>query len=411
LVSADVRTSAWSRVRRAADYCGPFRRYGRIVGRLHLPQVDQRMLDRAVAAGLLVMGWVEAAMAPAGSSRWLQACLTVGYTVPLLWRRRWPVPVLAIIAVLGPTMSVANREGGVISFVLAMILAAFTVGRQLEPPATWWGPALTVGYPWVLAAATRSGIDGYVFPVVIYGGAWAAGYAIQQREVKVDQLARQTDTLVQQQHERERHAVAQERSRIARELHDIVSHSISVITIQTQAVRKRLGPEHAAEIDDLRGIEGTARQAMAEMRRLLGVLRSEDDPPALAPQPGLDQLPRLIAETRSAGVQVELRITGDPVPLSPGVDLAAYRVLQEALTNVRKHADGGHATVDVRYGDNGLALLVANQTAHADASPESAGHGLIGMRERIALYGGTLQVTHQPSGSFSLHATLPTRPR
>jgi signal transduction histidine kinase len=306
---------------------------------------------------------------------------------------------------------VANREGGVISFVLAWMLAAFTVGRQLDRPATWWGPALTVGYPWALAAAAGASLDDYVFPVVIYGGAWAAGYAIHQREHKVDQLAHEAETLVQQQHERERLAVGQERSRIARELHDIVSHSISVITIQTQAVRKRLGPEHAAEIDELRGIEGTARQAMAEMRRLLGVLRSDDDPPALAPQPGLDQLPRLIAETRSAGVHVELRITGEPVPLSPGVDLAAYRVLQEALTNVRKHAAGAHTTVDVRYGDSGLALCVANEAASAGASSEPAGHGLIGMRERIALYGGTLRVTRQPSGSFWLHATLPTRPR
>jgi signal transduction histidine kinase len=250
-----------------------------------------------------------------------------------------------------------------------------------------------------------------VFPVVIYGGAWTAGYAIHQREIKVDQLAREAETLVQQQHEREHLAVAQERSRIARELHDIISHSISVITIQTQAVRKRLGPEQAAEIDDLRGIEGTARQAMAEMRRLLGVLRSDEDPPALAPQPGLDQLPRLIAETRSAGVDVELRIAGDPVPLPPGIDLAAYRVLQEALTNVRKHAAGANALVDVRYGDSGLALLVANEAPRAEASPGSAGHGLIGMRERIALYGGTLQVDRQPSGRFSLHATLPTLPR
>jgi signal transduction histidine kinase len=408
-VSADRSRWRGRRVRRAADYRAHFRGYRRRVGRFAVGQVDQRTLDRAAAVVLLAVGWIEAFTAPAGTSRWAQACLAVAYAVPLAWRRRWPVPVLAVVAILGPTLGLANSQGGIMSYVLAMILAAFTVGRQLDPPAAWLGPAFTVGFFWLASAVTGQEIDNYFFTALIYGGAWGAGYAICRREADSHEVARQADDL-KRQVEDERLAVTQERTRIARELHDIVSHSISVITIQTQAVRKRIGPEHAAEIDDLHRIEGTARQAMAEMRRLLGVLRTEDDPLALAPQPGLDQLPRLIADTRSAGVPVELRITGEPAPLPPGVDLAAYRIVQEALTNVRKHAAGTRATVVLRYGDGGLVVSVDDDGPDSPSGSDHPGHGLIGMRERIALYGGTVHAGRKPAGGFSVHATLPVGP-
>jgi signal transduction histidine kinase len=188
-----------------------------------------------------------------------------------------------------------------------------------------------------------------------------------------------------------------------------VSHSISVITVQTQAVRRRLGPDHAREADDLRAVEATARQAMAEMRRLFGVLRADGERPALAPQPGLDQLERLLDETRAAGVPVTSTVEGEPVALPPGLDLAAYRIVQEALTNVRKHAPGGRVTVRLCFGERDLDVVVEDTGAPAQRNGNRGGLGLVGMRERVALYGGSIDAGPMASGGFAVRARLPFR--
>jgi signal transduction histidine kinase len=372
---------------------------------------DERVLDRAAAVGLLVLGLLEAAFgAPAGPSRWAQAGLTVLWSLPLAVRRRYPVPVLALVVVLGPTYTLVNPDGGVVSYVVAVLLASYTVGRHLDPPATWWGPALSIGFFWLLSAVTRNTeLTSYAYAVILYGAAWAVGYAIRRREVE---LAAEAEALRRHRAEFERRAVTEERSRIARELHDIVSHSLSVITIQTQAVRRRLGDrtgtEHGREIEDLRAVEATSRQAMAEMRRLLGVLRADGDPPDLTPQPGLDQLPRLVAETRRAGLPVDLRVDGEPGERPPGVDLTAYRVVQEALTNVRKHTRDGTATVSVSHTPGGLTLEIADDGTPLGEPATDDGHGLVGMRERVSLYGGTLHAGRAPDGRFVVRADLPT---
>ena len=213
------------------------------------------------------------------------------------------------------------------------------------------------------------------------------------------------DQLEREREQESARAAAEERTRIARELHDIVSHSISVVTIQTQAVRRRLGPDHAAEAADLAAVEATAREAMAEMRRLFGVLRTEGESPdlALAPQPGLDELERLVRQVDSAAMTVHLSIEGDPVPLSPGVDLAAYRIAQEGLTNALRHAGASEARVLVRYSPQRLEVEVSDNgrglptNGHHGTAPDSGGHGLIGIRERVGLYGGTLDLTPGPS--------------
>jgi signal transduction histidine kinase len=375
--------------------------------RLHIPaQPTDAVVDAAAAGGLLVLGLLEAALRPAPLSRLGLAGLAVLWSVPLAWRRRFPIPVLAIVVVVGPMIIRATPQGGVISFVLAAMLASFTVGRHLDPPATWWGPALCVGAYWAIFPFMAGVLSDYVFVALLYGGAWAVGFVLRQRERRIAELAGETTQLRERQAEQERRAVAEERARIARELHDIISHSISVITIQTQAIRRRLGPTHA-EADDLQAVEATARQAMAEMRRLLGVLRADDDPVALTPQPGLDQLPRLIADTKAAGVAVQLHVQGNPTPLPPGVDLTAFRILQEALTNVRKHAPGAQTAVLVRYTGTSLHLRVDNDgAASPDTNTNGVGQGLVGMRERVALYGGTLEVGHRPGG-FTVAASLP----
>jgi signal transduction histidine kinase len=368
----------------------------------------RRHPDAVIAAALLAMGLVEA-LALADSPDWHQALLTPFWALPLIWRKRWPVVVLALVIAMGPTLDLVDTQGGVMSFVLSAVLASYTLGRALDPPAVWWGPGLILGVGWVFYAATGGALSDFVFVALLYGGAWAVGYAIRRRDLRVGELTSEADELRRGQAERERQAVERERTRIARELHDIVSHSISVIAIQTQAVRRRLGPENAEEIADLQGIETTARQAMTEMRRLLGVLRAQDEAAELSPQPGLDQLLQLADAARVAGANVQLRVEGEPIPLSPGVDLAAFRIVQEAMTNVRKHADSANINVLVRYANGHLELHVDDDGSGKPGRNGSreGGYGLAGMRERVNLYGGTLVAAPRPDGGFHVLATLP----
>jgi signal transduction histidine kinase len=200
----------------------------------------------------------------------------------------------------------------------------------------------------------------------------------------------------------------EERTRIARELHDIVSHSISVVTIQTQAVRRRLGPDHAKEAEDLAAVEATAREALAEMRRLFGVLRSDGESASLTPQPGLHELDRLVEQVRGSGLDVDLEVSGDRYDLPPGVDLAAYRIVQEALTNALRHSGADRARVVLRYGPGRLDIAVEDD-GRGLATVTTGGHGLVGVRERVALYDGKVEIGPAPSGGVRLSASLPVR--
>jgi signal transduction histidine kinase len=248
-----------------------------------------------------------------------------------------------------------------------------------------------------------------VFVVVIYVGPWALGQALRTRGHRVDELAARADRLELEREQAEVQAIETGRARIARELHDVVSHSISVIAVQSQAIRRRLGPEHEREAADLAGVETTARQAMAEMRRLLGVLRSDGERLPLAPNPGLGQLPRLVEQVRASGLAVDVAVSGDPLPLPPGVDLAAYRIVQEALTNALKHAATARATVAIGYKDGTIALTIVDDGPGASADG-NGGHGVLGMRERVSLYGGTLETgAAGAGGGFRVHAVLPVQ--
>lgn len=365
-------------------------------------------VDVAVALALLAMGLFEALATAPDAPSWKQAALTVAWTVPLVWRRRAAVPVLALLVVLGPVLGVVNDEGGVNSYVLAAVLASYTVGREHEAPTSWWGPGLILGINWPLFVVIGGQLSDFVFIALIYGGAWAVGQVIRTRDLRVGELARTAAELRREQEVLARE-LEQERSRIARELHDIIAHSISVVAIQTQVVRRRLGPEHAREIEDLRALEETARGAMGELRRMLGVLRADGLAPSLEPQPGIAQLARLLDEARAAGTRVIEHIEPPPHDLPAGLELTVYRVVQEALTNVRKHAPGSVAHVTIAYGPDDIALRVdddgpAVQVATFTTGP---GHGLLGMRERVLLYGGSMTAEPRPDGGFAVAVRLP----
>ena len=365
-------------------------------------------LDVALVSALLALGLVEAATTAPDAPSWRQAALTLAWSVPLLWRRRHPVPILALIVVLGPVLGLVNPLGGVNSYVLAAVVAGYTVGRELDAPASWWGPGVILGVNWTIYAVVGGQLSDFVFTALIYGGAWGVGQAIRVRELSMSELARTTERLREDQ-QAAALELSRERARIARELHDIVAHSISVVAIQTQAIRRQLGPDNAREIEDLRALEDTARGAMTELRRMLGVLRADDSGAALQPQPGMSELPRLIAEARSAGTPVDARIDPGLGELSAGLELTVYRVVQEALTNVRKHAPGSSASVSVDRSADGLVVRIENDGSGKRPHPAAsgAGHGLVGMRERVALYGGEVTAGPRAGGGYAVVARLP----
>jgi signal transduction histidine kinase len=201
-------------------------------------------------------------------------------------------------------------------------------------------------------------------------------------------------------------AVADERARMARELHDIVSHNLSVVVLQAAGARAKSDP--AADASTLEKIERSGRDALVEMRRLLGVLRADGEDPALAPQPGIAQLDALVANVRTHGLAVELTVEGDCAGLPPALDLSAYRIVQEALTNAIKHAGRANARVRVSRGADAITIDVLDDGGGAPAGESSnGGHGLIGMRERVALFGGELRAEPRLKGGFAVHARLP----
>jgi signal transduction histidine kinase len=236
--------------------------------------------------------------------------------------------------------------------------------------------------------------------------AWIVGVLLNHRARHVRELRARAERLEREREEQAQVAVAEERARIARELHDVVGHSVSVMTVQASAVRRLLHEDQEKEREALLVVERTGREALAEMRRLVGVLRRPEEAPARAPQPSLDHLDRLVEQVRDAGLPVELHVEGDALKLAPGVDLTAYRVIQEGLTNALKHARAKHADVLVRYGSEQVELVVADD-GDGNGTGGGGGHGLVGMRERVAVYGGDLDAGPRPGGGYELRARIP----
>jgi signal transduction histidine kinase len=321
--------------------------------------------------------------------------LTALYALPLAFRRGAPfaIPLLSVAAVLAS--GVFDVGGSQPTIPLAVAIAAYTLGHDVPMPRSGYAVAALLGAFWTFMLA----IDDVppadlVFVALLYGAPWAFGSALRARG-KQAAAGREE-------------AVQEERQRIARELHDVVAHALSVVSVQTQAVRRRLDPEQAREAEDLRRIEGTVREAMGEMRRLLGVLRAEGELAPLAPQPGLGDLDSLIADARAAGLAVDAAVAPRADALPAGLEITAFRIVQEALTNVRRHAHASRVAIDVRPA--GELLLIEVRDDGRGGTPNGSGHGLAGMRERAALYGGSLAAGPSPGGGFAVRAQLPLAP-
>jgi signal transduction histidine kinase len=319
-------------------------------------------------------------------------------TVPLLWGQRRPMPVAAIVMGAWLAQALAGDwELEPQSELLPICLVFWSLGAYASGRRAGWSLAVALG------ALVAHQPDDAIVMVPLMAGVFASGRLMRSRE----QLVR---ALAEERAQAERYAVAEERARIARELHDVVGHAISLMTVQAGAERLALAQapdDQRPETGRVLGqIELTGRQTMQEMRRLLGVLRTDEDDLDLGPQPGLTQVGALAERLRGAGLAVDVRVEGDPRPLSPGADISAYRIVQEALTNVLKHAGTDRAQVRVVHGAAGVEIAVTDEGAAA-REPSGRGHGLAGIRERVALYGGTLDAGPAPDGGWRLVARLP----
>ena len=340
---------------------------------------------------------------------WIGVPLLVLMILPLFWWRRFRFAAPAALFVIGSIESFFN--GLLVTFTLgsflAVLAAAFLFGivEDRRQAVTGWAIAMAAAAVVTLNDPSQSWSD-FFGAVLIISIAWLAGFAMGRKLEQASVAQARAERLEREQEAEARAAVAEERARIARELHDVVGHSVSVMTVQASAVRRRLLPDQEQEREALEIVEQTGREALAEMRRLVGVLRRPEEAPALAPQPSLEHLDRLVAQARESGLPVELRVEGEPTPLPPGVDLTAYRLVQEGLTNAIKHARAQRAEVLVRYADGEVEVTVSDDGL-GGGDGDSGGHGLVGMRERISVYGGELEAGPRPEGGYQLHARLP----
>ncbi len=339
--------------------------------------------------------------------RWLTVALPLLLAAPLLWRRR--VPLLVWTLILAGVAAQALVSGDALEgldLLVPLGLGSYAVAAHSSRRRALVGLGLFFAVYAIYALEDHNirrggqqAWSGAFFGLLILA-VWMAGIFVRSRRdaavliAEASELKRKVEA-----------AVAEERSRIARELHDIISHTVSVIGLQAGAAERMLDldPERARQ--PLQSIQGRARESVLELRRLFGILRDGDERAELTPQPRLAQLEMLFEQVRAAGLDVELRVEGDLQPLPPGVELSAYRIVQEALTNILKHAGATQAEVLLRYSDRALELKVTDNGVGTRAN--GSGHGLIGMRERAALYGGTLTAGRRPNGGFFVAAQLP----
>lgn len=358
----------------------------------------ERTVDAALAVALAAIVLQEVLTSDVDGPLAALVPLALAFTLPLAWRRTAPVAgvaaAMAAWVVLGLLESTQEPQ----TPLVAMLLAIYSAGAHAERRPAFAGLALA------LAALLVKEADDAIVMVPVFTGAWLAGRLVRAREHDAARLRELAAALERERVEEARVAVAEERARMARELHDVVAHAMSVIVLQAGAERVNLPTGSDSTDAALRSIERTGREALGEMRRLVGMLREEGEEAALVPRPSLDHLDVLIEQTRKAGLPVEFRLTGERVELPPGLDMTAYRIVQESLTNVLKHAGDARATVAIAYGDRVLSIEVADDGC--GGTPNGSGHGIAGMRQRVALFGGELDAG-PADGGFVVHARLP----
>jgi signal transduction histidine kinase len=367
--------------------------------------------DSAIAGVLAVsfcielVSWPDADLAGA-----IPAALLA--TLPLAMRRTQPLLtfLLTFGGIFITGLFAPGIDDGGITFLAVFFIALYSLGAHAR------GRELAVAYLVIVVAIVEFTVnDGdpfqpgdILFATLVVGGPWAGGLALRLRRDSEVSLHERNLALHDQQEALTRAAVATERARISRELHDVVSHAISVTVLQARGARATLGRDEEAVRRALDAIEHTNTQALGDMRRLLAVLRDTEEPSSTAPLPSLAGIGTLLEDVRGAGLSVELHEEGSRRDVPPGVDLSAYRIVQEALTNVLKHAGPAQAVVHLEYGEDALRIsVVDNGTTVADGNGSGVGHGLIGIGERVAVVGGEVTAAPRPEGGFEVAARLP----
>ena len=320
-------------------------------------------------------------------------------------RRRMPIVFLALMVVITiEEATLPELFPTVEALGLFLLLALYNAARHTSGRRTLLAAGL-VGLLFIANLAAdypeRIEAEEIVFYALILGAPWSAGRAVRRWRL--------SDSRLKEQEAKTETVIVEERARIARELHDVIAHSISVMVLQARGGRRVLHTDPADAREAFATIEQTGQRALAEMRRLLGILRTSDEVPMLAPQPSLKELERLVEQVQAAGLPVDVVVEGEPRELPASVDVTAYRIVQEALTNVLKHAGPTRVRVRLNYRAKDLELEIADDGAGA-GHRSGGGYGLIGMRERVSVYGGELQAERQPQGGFTVRVRLPLAP-
>ncbi len=370
---------------------------------------DRRTVDRIAAAGLGVAGVVEVLVT---SNRQGPLAANVAfallYTLPFAFRRSHPLLVVACI--LAGALAIAHLLTPIQDLfvpLLVILLAAYSCGAYQESRRAWASLVLIAGGMVVVITSMPSqSVGDFFYPTMFMSLAWLTGRAVRSRTQLTEALHEAAARAAEAHHETLRLAAAEERRRIAREMHDLVAHSMSVMVVQAGGARRILDRDPGRALAAAVQIERTGREALAEMRHLLGVLHPGEQERALAPQPTLAELDALIARARAAGLAAVLYEHGPRRPLPAGIDLAAYRIVQEALTNAIKHAGGAATEVTLTWGEDELGLEIRDH-GRGGRSAREGGHGLVGMQERVRLYGGELETGRPRGGGWRVRATLP----
>jgi signal transduction histidine kinase len=337
------------------------------------------------------------------------ALLSAALIAPLLWRRRHPREVFAIIALTCFAQWVADIN--IISADFAVLIAMYGIASRCT---TRWalaaGLIAEIGLFMALLRWSADALRSFPSMSVFVGAIWIGGIYASTRRRYVESLVERAERAEKERDQQARIAAAAERARIARELHDVVAHNVSVMVVQADGAAYAMDSDPEQARHALHAISATGRQAMAEMRRLVGVLRQDAGGPAeeYAPQPGVAQLGELVKQVGDSGLPIEFTVSGTPRDLPEGEQLAIYRIVQEALTNTMKHGGPGvRAQVDVRFAGGEVELRIRDNGRGAAAPRSEDGHGLIGMRERVAMYGGFVEATPRVGGGFQVVARIP----
>jgi len=374
-----------------------------LLSRLSRFRLDPLTVDRVVAVVFTIVAQLEIWLGTsAGNHQLWAALITPAMTGAIAVRRRYPLLVGVAVPVVESVEFAFWAGPNILSQAVSNFCALYAL--------TVWTPPrrFAAGFVVVLAAVLASSLGpGASLKQAVSFGIVEGVVMLLVRRVIVDR-DRRAQIAERERDVAAREAVVEERARIARELHDVIAHHVSMIVLQAGAERRVLTDANASTREVLETVEQSGRSALTETRRLLGMLRGDGSDP-LTPQPGLADVPTLVGQLRDAGLPVELSIDGERRELPVGIELSAYRIVQEALTNTLKHAGDAQATVHVLYGPDSLELEIADDGPGDNRRTSGGGHGLVGMRERVALYGGRFDASRRPSGGFAIRVVLPIR--